>query len=81
MTNWKYIATVVDGDRFEIGGLNIWNNKWTDTGERVDVKDPLYGQEYTFPVYVIISGDKQAKFAAGEFSNCVWGIYQDNFPA
>jgi hypothetical protein len=73
--NWRYAATVVDGKRFEIEALNIWDNEWIDTGETVSVKDPLYGQEYTFPVYEMESGNKKVKFAGGEFSNGMWGIY------
>lgn len=76
--DWKHITTVVDGDRFEISGLNIWENEWTDTGERVQVKDPLYGKDYNFPVYEITSANIKVKFAAGEFSNCIWGIYLQN---
>ena len=74
-TDWKHIATVADGDRFDIDGINIWDSKWIDTGERVHVKDPLYGQDYSFVVYEIVSGEKRIKFATGEFSNCVYGIY------
>jgi hypothetical protein len=73
--DWEYVTTVVDGNRFEIAGLNIWDNKWIDTGESIHIKDPLYGQEYSFPVYEIISGEKKVRFATGEFSNCIWGIY------
>lgn len=72
---WEHIKTVVDGDRFEINGLNIWDNEWKDTGERIQIKDPLYAQDFTFTVYEISKGETTAKFAAGEFSNCVWGIY------
>jgi hypothetical protein len=36
------------------------------------VKDPTYGLEYDFEVWEIPPG---IKFAAGEFSNGVWGFY------
>jgi hypothetical protein len=74
--SWKHIATVVDGQRFQIDGVEIWNHKWLQTAEKVFVKDPLYGQDYTFNVYQISSGNMTIEFAAGEFSNCVWGIFQ-----
>jgi hypothetical protein len=72
---WEHIKTIVDGEQFDINGLNIWDSDWKDTGERIQVKDPLYGQDFTFSVYEIIKGQTTAKFATGEFSNCVWGIY------
>ena len=73
--NWQHIRTITDGERFEINGLNIWNNDWKNTGERIQIKDPIYGQDYTFTVYEIRNEQTSATFAAGEFSNCVWGIY------
>ena len=73
--NWKYAATVVDGNRFEIDKLNIWDHEWIDTGETTPVKDPLYGREFTFTIYEIENGNKKVKFAGGEFSNGMWGIY------
>ena len=75
MTNWQHIRTITDGERFEINGLNIWDSDWKNTEERIQIKDPLYGQDYTFTVYEIRNGLTSATFAAGEFSNCVWGIY------
>lgn len=72
---WEHFKTIVDGERFEINGGNIWDSEWEDTGERIQIKDPLYGQDFTFPVYKIFNGQTTVKFATGEFSNCVWGIY------
>jgi len=73
--NWEHIKTLVDSERFEINGMNIWDSDWKNTGESIQIKDPLYGQHYTFTVYEIMNEQSSAKFAAGEFSNCVWGIY------
>ena len=74
--NWKHKKTIYDRDRFVINGLNIWDFKWRNTGERINIKDPLYGQPYSFIVYEIVNGNIKVVFAAGEFSNLVWGIYQ-----
>jgi hypothetical protein len=73
---WVHIKTILDGENFNIQGLNIWDFRWADTGQRIVVKDPLYNQEYTMNVYEIQNVDTKIIFAAGEFSNCVWGIYQ-----
>lgn len=53
--------------------------EWMKTGEKVVVKDPLYGQKYTFPVYKVNIQDKEYAFAAGEFSNSVFGFYIEKY--
>lgn len=49
------------------------------TGEKVVVKDPLYGQKYTFPVYKVNIQDEEYAFAGGEFSNSVFGFYIEKY--
>ncbi|WP_018341959.1 hypothetical protein [Cytophaga aurantiaca] len=73
--NWQHARTITDGERFEVGGLNIWDSNWKNTGETIQIKDPLYGQDFIFTVYEITNEQTAVTFAAGEFSNCVWGIY------
>lgn len=73
---WKHINTIADGVKFKINGLNIWDFHWKDTGEKIDIKDPLYGKSYSFPIYEINDSNIKVIFAAGEFSNGVYGIYQ-----
>jgi len=72
---WEHVTTVTDVEPFVINGLDIWDSEWKDTGERIQIKDPLYGKDFTFSVYEIFEGKTTTKFAAGEFSNCVWGVY------
>lgn len=78
--HWKHKTTIYDGEKFEISGLNIWDFKWQTTKEKININDPLYGQSYLFDVYKIQNLNIEVLFAAGEFSNCVWGIYlnEDN---
>ena len=73
--HWKHKATISDEEKFEISGINIWDFKWQTTEESIKIKDPLHGQFYCFDVYKIQSLNIEILFAAGEFSNCVWGIY------
>ncbi len=73
--NWVYQKAVTDGDRYEIDGLNIWDYKWRDTGERINIKELIYNQDHTFNVWEISKDDIKVTFAAGEFSNLIWGIY------
>lgn len=71
---WQHEVTGCDGDTI-LFGVNIFNYSWKDTHKSVMVCDPLYGQEHKFRIYtVVINGQKQ-EFAAGEFSNCIWGFY------
>ena len=71
---WQHEITGVDGNTL-LFGVNIFDYKWENTGERVDIKDPLYGQKYRFPVYKVRIGEQVYQFAAGEFSNSVFGFY------
>jgi hypothetical protein len=75
MQKWKYIGTCTELQPFEIAGLNVWKFDWTRRGDRAYVNDPLYNQEFCFSVYEIRSGDHLVTFAAGEFSNGVWGFF------
>jgi len=74
-TDWRFEKTVSDGEVCEIDGTNIWDYKWEDTGEKIKVKDPVYSKFYRLEVYKIQNDTIDITFAAGEFSNCVWGIY------
>lgn len=71
---WQHEITGFDGNTL-LFGVNIFDYEWINTGERVDVVDPLYGQKYKFPVYKVFIKGNEYEFAAGEFSNCVFGFY------
>jgi hypothetical protein len=76
MTTWKHAGTCVDGQRFEIGGLGVWSHQWIRRqGESATVRDPQYGESFTFPVYDMAAAERRITFAAGEFSNCAGGFY------
>jgi hypothetical protein len=72
--SWKFIGTRVEGS-FIINSVDIFNEEWLDSGIKVKVKDPLYGEIHTFRVWSITSRNNKITFAAGEFSNNVCGIY------
>ncbi len=71
---WQHEITGFDGNTI-LFGVNIFDYEWIRTEEKIDVADPLYGQKYTFPVYKVFIKEKGHKFAAGEFSNSVFGFY------
>lgn len=72
---WEFVGATPDGQSFQIAGLDVWKHEWRDTRERAHVKDPHYHQDFTFHVYEIGSPGAVVTFAAGEFSNCMWGFY------
>jgi len=75
--SWKFITAIPDGEYFQINGLNIWDHKWESKGEKIQVKDPVYGETHSMDVYQIEKDNLKIRFAAGEFSNCIWGIYRE----
>jgi hypothetical protein len=76
MSGWDFFGACAEGQRFEIEGVNVWDQEWVRSNrETADVLDPLYGQRFHFAVYEISVAGKPAAFAAGEFSNCMWGFY------
>ena len=77
MENWTFKGTSIDSQPFFINGLNIWDHSWLNTGLYVKVKDPLYGKEFQFLVYEIHWEGKVVRFATGEFSNTVFGVYTE----
>ena len=55
--------------------MNIFDYDWQTTGKRVKVQDPIYRQDHIFEVWQVEINGQLHSFAAGEFSNCVWGFY------
>lgn len=73
--DWEFFGATPDSQPLQIAGLDVWKHEWRDTKEQAHVKDPRYHQNFTFHVYEIGNGDQVVTFAAGEFSNCMWGFY------
>ena len=71
---WEYETFGPDG-QCKLFGVNIFDYNWQTTGKRVKVKDPIYHQDHTFEVWQVEIDGQIHRFAAGEFSNCVWGFY------
>jgi hypothetical protein len=74
---WRFLKVVPDGQRFELDGANVWSIEWKRVpNQRAEIKDPLYGQSYSFEIFEFTHEGKVVRFAAGEFSNCMWGFYE-----
>jgi hypothetical protein len=74
---WKRVAIGLEGDEVSLDGLNPWQLEWHALNEpSITVAHPSYPRErHTMDVYELRAGGKAARFAAGEFSNGVWGFY------
>lgn len=73
---WRFAGSSNEGEAFQIRGVNVWDQGWqVSAGEEAHVNDPVYGKSFIFRVYTIHDGDEKIEFAAGEFSNGVWGFY------
>ena len=78
MSGWHFAGSCADGQPFALEGLDVWSCAWIPRlGEVAEVRDPHYQQRFTFPVYELQRGHgERVVFAAGEFSNCIWGFYR-----
>ncbi len=78
---WRFHGAAAEGQPYPIEGIDVWQNKWQPLeGELAIVKDPHHGKIFQFSVHQITAGDRQATFAAGEFSNGIWGFYVPDSP-
>jgi len=83
MTRWKMSmragassASVSRDRRRTFGGVNPWEVKWTPTHGRITVAHPQYpSQRHTAFTYEVAGVTPPIVFAAGEFSNGVWGFF------
>jgi len=71
---WKFIKSGIEGN-CELFNVNIFDYKWENTNKKIKVLDPIYNQEHEINIYESNIGNKITTFAAGEFSNCVYGFY------
>jgi hypothetical protein len=73
---WQFAGSAKKDEPFEIHGVNVWGQGWqVSQGEEAHVNDPVYGKSYIFQVFSIQDDDEKVQFAAGEFSNGLWGFY------
>ena len=47
---WRLIKTGIEGDCI-LFGKNIFDYKWINTGQKIEVLDPVYNQKHLLTVY------------------------------
>jgi len=74
---WKFVSIGFEGDEVLLDGLNPWQNEWYDLEEAsIIVAHPSYPeQRHSMEISELRANGRTVKFAAGEFSNGVWGFY------
>ena len=72
--DWQFVTSGVDGNA-TLFGVNIFDYKWEMTGRKAMVVDPAYHRDFVFEVYKVTIDGTEHEFAAGEFSNCIYGFY------
>lgn len=75
---WRYKTSGSEG-RCKLFGVNIFDYKWQDTEEEAVVADPLYHQTRCFSVFTVNIKGRVKRFAAGEFSNGMWGFFVERY--
>src|SRR5262245_53525852 len=77
MTTWTFVHAGPEGQPAILDGVDVWKHTWQRVpGEVASVTDPHYGQTFQFSVYRVTEAGRVIEFAAGEFSNSVWGFFQ-----
>lgn len=75
--DWIFVSVGFEGDPVSLRGFNPWAHEWHRSNQdTITVAHPAYpSQRHTMFVYDLVVSGKRVRFAAGEFSNGVWGFY------
>lgn len=78
---WRSVSIGFEGDPVDLGGgldpwAPAWRSGWRSAGEWIVVAHPQYPDErHRMFVYEIDAPGGPVTFAAGEYSNGVWGFH------
>lgn len=73
---WRFVSIGFEGEATDVGGVNPWDVEWSPTHGRIVVAHPSYpAQRHVMDTYEVAGTRPPIKFAAGEFSNGVWGFF------
>jgi hypothetical protein len=74
---WVFVSIGFEGGDVDLGGVNPWASTWVPLGGHITVAHPSYpSQQHTMFTYEVPGPDGPVVFAAGEFSNGVWGVFR-----
>ncbi len=73
---WRLVSIGFEPHPAEVAGINLWDQAWTSTGQKITVAHPSYpSQRHHMWIYEATDTNPLIVFAAGEFSNGVWGFF------
>jgi hypothetical protein len=73
---WKLLAVGVEKDAVTLRGHDLWKQKWLrHTDDSIFVAHPNFPAERHEMFVYQLEVEPTIIFAAGEFSNGVWGFY------
>jgi hypothetical protein len=74
---WQFVSIGFEGNPVDISGIDVWDAEWTAVERSpITVAHPSYPrQRHSMNVYEIRAVSPAVVFAAGEFSNGVWGFF------
>lgn len=74
---WRFVHVGFEGDEVEVAGIRPWSvGRWMSADRVITVAHPSHPrQRHTMSVYRVAGSAGEVTFAAGEFSNGVWGFY------
>ncbi|HSN71624.1 MAG TPA: hypothetical protein VLT59_08935 [Steroidobacteraceae bacterium] len=72
---WRLLAVGLASEPVLVEGVDLWTRTWSSCRETIVVAHPSYPAErHTLSVYRL-ADVPDLRFAAGEFSNGVWGFF------
>jgi hypothetical protein len=74
---WTLVSIGVEGQEVRIAGVSLWEVEWEPVGSSaITVAHPNYPkQRHQMWIYRVHGSSPEVLFAAGEFSNGLWGFY------
>jgi hypothetical protein len=74
---WRLVHIGFEGDSVEISGISPSGLAWGTSSGTITVAHPQYPhQRHTMLIYDVDTTEGVVTFAAGEFSNGVWGLFE-----
>ncbi len=73
---WRFVCFGLGSEPVMVAGVNLWAVKWSPTLGTITVAHPDHPkQRHTMDIHEVVDADPPLVFAAGEYSNNLWGFY------
>lgn len=73
-TGWVYLGDAATGESFLIDSVDVWKFEWQRLSAPEFVLMVYGGQNLRLYPHRIVDGDREVRFAAGEFANNGWAF-------